>query len=339
MKFAIVGAGEIGRLRARTVLDRKDSKLVAVSDPDETAARRAAGSSAAQVFRDHKAMLDAARPDVVICSAPVHVHEAIVLDALAAGCQVLCEKPLTPTAAAARRLVDAATAANRSLRVGFNHRYYRAFKYLKHVLEEGTLGRIDHFRAYAGHSGLKNLKAEWMYRSEFSGGGVMWDIGIHLTDLVRFAAGEVVRIQAVTTNDVWKVPGSEDNAMAIFETATGVPVRYHATWSEWTRYEVSLEAYGDKGMVRASYAPMTNVLVLQDQPGGPTRKKVFRYPELIFREKLQGWQSTTLDTFTEELEDFVAGLRGKTTPLGTGFDGLRAIEIAESCNHPDGRGP
>jgi predicted dehydrogenase len=332
MKFAVVGAGEIGRLRAKSVLARRDCQLVGVSDPNEAAAKRAAAGTSTPTFVDHITLLERAKPEVIICAAPVHEHEPIVRDALRAGCHVLCEKPLTPTSEAARRLIEQAKAANRSLWVGFNHRYYPAFSFVKQCLVDGLIGRVDHFRAYGGHDGLKNFRAEWMYKSEFSGGGAMMDVGIHLTDLVRFTAGEITRVQAVTTNRVWNVRGSEDNALAIFETAEGTPILYQATWSEWVRYEVRLEAYGDRGMVRGSYAPMTNLLIQLDRPGGTRRRRVFRYPELILKEKIRGWQSTTLATFDRELADLLKEIGGTRTYLGSGEDGARAIEIAEECN-------
>jgi len=150
MDFAVVGAGRIGVLRAQSVVARKDCRLVAVSDPNQAAAAAAAGATGAKVFADHKEMLAAAKPAAVICSAPVHLHEAICVDAFAAGCQVLCEKPLASTSAPARRIVDAAKKAGRTLAVGFNHRYYPAFEFLKKCLDDKLLGRIDHARAFGG---------------------------------------------------------------------------------------------------------------------------------------------------------------------------------------------
>ena len=73
-----------------------------------------------------------------------------------------------------------------------------------------------------------------MFRGELAGGGAMMDIGLHVTDLVRFVAGEVEAVYGRCSEGIWKVDGSEDGAMAIFETVDGIPVVYQATWTEWT---------------------------------------------------------------------------------------------------------
>jgi len=68
-------------------------------------------------------------------------------------------------------------------------------------------------------------------------------------------------VYGVATNHIWHVDRSEDNAVAIFKSDAGVPAFYQATWAEWKGYRFYIEAYGDRGMVRAYYAPMFNLLI------------------------------------------------------------------------------
>jgi predicted dehydrogenase len=126
------------------------------------------------------------------------------------------------------------------------------------------------------------------------------------------------------------VEGSEDNAIAVMRTVRDIPVLYQATWTEWKGYRTFLEAYGDLGMVRASYAPMFNMLVTQDKPGGARKRKLKLYPEIIVREKLKGWETTTRITFDEELEDFLHMIAGETVRLADGKAGVHAIEVAQA---------
>ena len=91
-------------------------------------------------------------------------------------------------------------------------------------------------------------------------------------------------------------------------------------------------------MVRAAYAPMYNLLVTQARPGAPRRRQVKRYPGIIVREKLRGWQSTTLLTFEEELADFLRMIDGATVPLADGLAGLRAVEIANAVYESNASG-
>jgi predicted dehydrogenase len=330
MRVAVVGAGAIGLLRARSVLSVPGASLAGVADLDEAAARRAAGSSGARVERDYRRFLDAPEIDALIISTPVGLHEEMILSALAAGKHVLVEKPLSNSLESCRRIHQAATTSKHLVAVGFNHRYYRAMKYVKAAVDDGVIGTLDTLRVFGGHDGLHNFRADWMYQGALSGGGAMMDVGLHMTDLARYILGEVREVYGTAAGNIWKVAGSEDRALAIFKAASGASAIYEATWNEWQGYEVSLEAYGERGMVRGSYAPMSNLLITQPHPGAPRRKTVLRYFDLIVKEKLQGWQSTTLTTFHDELADFLRRRDGARVPLGNTLDGLRAVEIAHA---------
>ena len=327
MKIGVVGAGVIGQLRAQTIRENGDTELVAVVDPVGEAAERAVAGSGAKVFTDVRSLLDLPQLDAVIVSSPLPAHDEAVLAAFAAGKHVLCEKPLGNTVEGCQRMVAAAHAASRILAVGFNHRYYPAIKFVKEVVTSGRIGAIDHVRVFGGHDGLHNFRADWQYQSPASGGGAMMDVGIHMTDLTRFILGDVAEVYGVATNRVWKVPGSEDNAVAVFKTAEGVPAFYQATWTEWRGYGFYLDVYGERGMVRGYYAPMFNLLVTVD--GGRRKRQTKFYPEIMIREKLKSWTSTALQSFREELADFLRLTQGdRTTAIADGFAGLRATEIA-----------
>ena len=87
------------------------------------------------------------------------------------------------------------------------------------------------------------------------------DVGIHLIDLTAYILGDVREVFGVASNNVWNLPGSEDNGVAILRSANGTVATLHATWSEWKGYRFYVEAYGDRGMVKAFYAPMMNLLI------------------------------------------------------------------------------
>jgi predicted dehydrogenase len=285
------------------------------------------------VFTDLSAFLDCDL-DAVIVSTPPHLHEEASCGALERGRHVLCEKPLSNTVEAGRRIVDAALKADRVLAVGFNLRYYPFIKFLRKAIDEGRIGRLDHVRVFGGHDGLRNFRADWQYKAPESGGGAMMDIGIHMTDLARYVLGEITSVYGFMSESVWRVPGSEDNAVAVFKSPDGIPATYHATWSEWKGYTTYVEAYGTHGMVRGAYAPMQNLLITQQSPDGPRKKTRLFYPEIMIREKLKTWQSTLLLSFREELRDFVAMTGGKfDVPLADGYAGLRSLEIAAAVRH------
>ena len=327
-RIGVIGAGEVGRLRVRTVLDSPQTELAGVADSDAAAADRAVAGTGAKAWTDYRRLLDEARLDAVIVSTPTHLHEAMVTAALEAGKHVLCEKPLAPSLDVCHRLWSLSRRQQRALAVGFNHRYWPSVKFLKQVLADGRIGTIDHLRVYGAHDGLHNFRGDWMYKRPASGGGAMMDVGIHMTDLARYIGGEIVEVYGIARSGIWHVDGSEDHAAAIFKTETGVPIIYQTAWTEWRGYQWYVDVYGDRGMVRAYYAPMFNMLITQDRPGGSRRRSYKLYPEIIVREKLKGWQSTTRLAFADELNDFLGMIAGNAVTLADGWAGCRAVEIA-----------
>jgi predicted dehydrogenase len=328
MKIGVVGAGTIGRLRARTVRENPATRLVAVFDTASSATAQAIQGTGAVAAASLEAFMDVDM-DAVIVSTPLPLHEVACVEAFRRGRHVLCEKPLTNSVESARRVVDAARGANKALGVGFNLRYYPSVHFVRETIASGRIGSLDHLRIFGGHDGLHNFRAEWQYRAPDSGGGAMWDVGIHMTDLARYFLGEITDVYGVMSERVWKVAGSEDNAMAVLRNPEGLAATYQATWFEWKGYGFAIEAYGDQGMVRGSYAPMQNLLVTRE--GGRRQRKRLFYPEIMVREKLRSWTDTALRTFREELTDFLALAAGNDGGrIADGNDGLRAIEVADA---------
>ncbi len=330
MRFGLLGAGVIGRLRAQALAAAPGCTLVAVADLDPAAARSLADAHGAATASPDD-LADRDDLDAVVISTPPPAHEPQALAAFAAGTHVLCEKPLSNSVASARRMLDAADAAGRVLATGFNHRYFPALLYLKDTVDRGLIGRLDHVRAFAGHPGLSEFRSPSEYDAEVMGGGAMMDVGIHMTDLVRYVMGDVESVYGVATDGIWGLGRSEDNAMALFRGASGATASYHATWAEWKGYRFHIEAYGDRGMVRAYYAPMFAMRVTMDRPGGARRREMKLFPQILWQEKRRGWQSTVVQTFERELADFVRQAEGAGDRRNAdGWDGLRAVEIADA---------
>lgn len=329
MRIGVVGgAGKIGALRIETIRKNPKTELAAVLDLTDAAAKAAAGDAPA--FTDLRNFL-ATPMDAIIVSTPPHVHEEPCVAALEHGLHVLVEKPMASSADACRRILDAGQAAGRTVATGFNMRYYPAFAFVKDTIAIGKIGTLTQVRAYGGHDGLAHFTHDWEYRVPDSGGGAMWDIGIHLTDMVRHLLGEVTSVYGVARETVWNLPGSEDNAIAIFKNPEGVPAVYQANWGEWRGYTFAIEAFGTHGMVTGAYAPMRNTLITMSEPGGRPVRSSKKYFDIEVREKLKSWKSTALQSFAEELDDFLRLCEGDLSRRNAdGNAGLRAIEIADA---------
>ena len=327
MKIGVIGAaGRIGRMRVQTIQENPKTQLAAVMDVNREAA--AAVAPGVPSFSEVQAFFDVPM-DAVAISTPPHVREAYCREAYARGLHVLTEKPLAHTLEASRNIVAAAEAAGRVLAGGFNMRYYPAFHHVKDVVLSGDLGEIDHVRVYGGHSGLSNFSHEWQYRTPASGGGTMWDVGIHMSDMARHILGDITKVYGVVSERVWKLPGSEDNAMAILHGPDGVNAIYQAAWSDWTGYSSVIEVYGSLGMVRGAYAPMDNLTITMAHPGGKAKTARNRYLDVKVNEKLKSWTHTAVRSFAAELVDFLDLVEGGSGGrIATAAECLGAIEVA-----------
>ncbi|HEX6409170.1 MAG TPA: Gfo/Idh/MocA family oxidoreductase [Sphingomicrobium sp.] len=329
MKFGLIGAGAIGAIRASALARSKSCSLTAVHDLDETRARSVAPSATFHASLD--ALLASPEVEAVLISTPPQLHEELAVAAAEAGKHALVEKPMAATPEACKRMIRAAKDAGTLLTVGYNQRYFPALKVVRDAVMSGDIGRLSHVRAYAGHGGLAEFKAPWMYDQAVMGGGALMDNGTHIVDLVRYVMGDPTEVYGQALHRVWGLD-VEDEAMALLRDDDGVAASIEASWDEWKGYRFHIEAYGDRGMARAYYAPMMATVIRLDRPGG--QKKVERrfYPESIVREKFRGWQSTVINAFIEEFDDFAAAAAGKegSGRLALGGDGMRAVQIAHA---------
>lgn len=338
MDFGLIGAGRIGNLRANALSRLAGAKLVAITDLDPRRSEQIARSSSARICATVNELLALNEVEAVIVSTPPPDHEATVLAALAAGKHVLCEKPLSNSVAACERMVQAALKVGKVLTTGFNHRYFPAVRFLKKTIDDGTIGRLNHIRAFAGHEGLSQFGAAWEYDKKVIGGGALMDVGLHLIDLTAFLLGDVHEVSGVTSNRILNLPETEDNAFALLRNASGAVATLHASWTEWKGYHFYIEAYGDKGMAKMFYGPMMNVVVT-NQPNNKRRRRFRFYPMLTIREKLFGWQSTVIETFRRELNDFADLCRvGRGSYIAVGRDGLRAVAIVNAVYDSSSQG-
>jgi predicted dehydrogenase len=329
MRFGLIGLGAAGQLRKAALARAPDCVLAAVFDVDR--ARTEGVGSNVVAFPSAESLLKSDSCEAVIISTPPNSHEHLTVVALENGKHVLVEKPMAHSVVACRRMLESSRRAGRVLAVGFNHRYFAAVKVVRDAISSGMIGKLSYIRAYAGHKGLSEFSAPWMYARDVVGGGTLMDNGIHVLDLVCHLMGGVDYIRGTTSSRIWHLD-VEDNAFVLLSNKAGVVAHLHTSWSEWKGYRFFIEAYGDRGMARGYYAPMSAMLISMDRPGGRRRVKRELYPFVAVREKLFGWQSTAVRAFAEELQDFVALAQGRRERMliASSEDGLRVLQIANA---------
>jgi predicted dehydrogenase len=170
--------------------------------------------------------------EVVVAAATHDQISPIAAEAARKGKHVLVEKPGARRAAELEEVAAAARESRAKVRVGFNHRYHRAFRQAREIVAAGELGPIMFVRGRYGHGGRIGYSREWRADPKLSGGGELIDQGVHLIDLARWFLGDFAEVQGRIATYFWNVP-VEDNAFLLLRTASGQAAFLHASWTEW----------------------------------------------------------------------------------------------------------
>jgi predicted dehydrogenase len=198
---AVIGAGMAGRshlagYRAATAVHGAglpEVRFVAVGDVNTTVAKEAADRFGYQRAESSwQAIADAPDIDVVSVVVANTLHREIVEGLLAAGKDVLCEKPLAPSVEDAEAMVSAAKASGRQAATGFTFRRSPAVNAIRAQLESGAIGRPLHLDGHywCDYGCDPKGPMSWRYKGG-PGSGALADIGAHLVDLAEFVCGPI----------------------------------------------------------------------------------------------------------------------------------------------------
>ena len=244
----IIGCGLIGQKRAKAL--GSDGQLVACADIDLQRAQALAGGKA-KALDDWRELLVMPEVQAVIVATLHDSLADITLAAIEAGKHVLVEKPAARNPGELEPVMAAAERLGVKVHVGFNHRYHRAMRKAKEIIDSGVLGELMFLRARYGHGGRVGYDSEWRAKPELSGGGELIDQGPHLTDLSRWFFGqEFPDIQGFAHTYYWDMP-VDDNGFMLLRTAKKQTAFLHVSCSEWKNL-FSMEVYGRDGKLEIS---------------------------------------------------------------------------------------
>jgi len=151
VRAAIVGCGLIGRKRAASL--PSGSVTVCCDTQADRAVQLAAANSGAAASTDWRATVRRDDVDAVFVATTHDQLAPIAAEAAAAGKHVLIEKPGARRASELDAVADAARRTGALVRIGFNHRYHRAFRQAREIFESGALGEMMFIRGRYGHGG------------------------------------------------------------------------------------------------------------------------------------------------------------------------------------------
>ena len=309
VRIGMIGPGGMGQAhidRIHTVI--AGGRVVAVSDVDEGRATEVAARIRATAYPDSASLIGAHEVDAVMICSYGPAHEIDVLACIAAGKPVFCEKPLTPTAEAALRIMEAEQAAGRRLvTVGFMRRFDRSYREMKSLLDSGELGET-----LMVHCAHRNPTVPDQYTWDMA----INDTAIHEVDTMRWLLGEEFVSARVDTpkKTSLRFPHLQDPLVLILTSASGVRVDDEIFVNCQFGYDIRCEAVAEKGTVSLGDQ---NAIVVRDGVG--VRNAIARDHNDRF------WGA-----FVTEVQEWISAVaRGEHTG-STSWDGYAAACVCDA---------
>lgn len=223
IRVGIIGAGNRSGTHIAQLKELPDRcQITAVCDVERARAEAALVKvgGEAKPFTSHTDLLASKLCDAVIIATPNYTHKQIAVDALKAGCHVLCEKPMATTLDDAREIVDAVRSSKKVFSVGLQFRHASIYRKVRDLVAARAIGdlkyvwaeefRGDWARLFADPQ--ENARRNWRYDQKLSGGTLL-EKNCHDFDILGWViGGKPVRVTASGGNSVFRDRETIDHA-------------------------------------------------------------------------------------------------------------------------------
>jgi myo-inositol 2-dehydrogenase / D-chiro-inositol 1-dehydrogenase len=317
LRIAMLGAGRVGQVHARSVVAHPEAELALVVDPIEAAAKALGEQHGATWSLDPEDAFSDPSIDAVIIGTPTNTHIDMLKRAVAAGKKTLLEKPIDLDLGQ----IDAAWAAIEAsapfVMLGFCRRFDPSFGEVRERVAKGEIGTIRALRITSRDP--QPPPAAYLAVS----GGMFKDMTIHDFDMARFQVGDIVEVSAVASDnglDAFKQAKDHAQAIVTMRAASGALVTIVNSRSCAYGYDQRLEAFGDLGSLEAGNWTATTVraaTATQTEAAGPILN--------FFLERY-------LPAFQAEFGEFVQAIKEDRTPAVGFADGRAALVLAEAAS-------
>lgn len=312
MRVGIVGSGFMGSTHAASWAETEATIAGFVTKNPENAQALLA-QYGGQLYPDLAAML--ADVDVVDICTPTHLHHEMVLQAAAAGKDIICEKPLARTLAQGQEMIAACQTAGVKLLVAHVVRFFPEYAQAQATVASGDIGPPAVIRLTRGTFRPKKAADNWFVDLEKSG-GMMFDLMIHDFDYARWLAGDVESVFAKNISSS-EPQAPVDYGLVILKHRSGAISHVEGSWAYppplfRTRFEIAtsngwIEFDSGKTAAIGLHLHQTNT----DAPDVPL-------PSSPLSE----------NPYTTQLKSFYNALLHDTPIPVSATDGLAAVQIA-----------
>jgi predicted dehydrogenase len=295
-----------------------------------------------QVFTDYRQMIQAGPIDAVNDFTIHAVHHQIAEVAFSAGKDLLTQKPLAVTVAAARQMCEQAEARDRVLGVFENARNRADTRQLAWLFRNGCCGALQVILMtnVGNWWGPDRIVAETPWRHlRAEGGGLALDIGVHLFNHIRHVAGEIDTVSArvavlepvrFSRDADGRVTDrvdcdADDTVMASFKTNNGVLGNITASWGG--HGAPTLGGTG-RGIVYHGTAGSVNGDVVTADDGSTVDLARLYETECPAEDRALHFSHGLTDAFALNQCDWLAAIRARREPETSGREGLRDLAAA-----------
>ncbi|MBB6501708.1 Gfo/Idh/MocA family protein [Pedobacter cryoconitis] len=234
IKWGMIGCGDVTEVKSGPAFNKvTGSSLVAVmSRSPEKAADYAKRHRVPKWYSNAQELIDDPEVNAVYIATPPLSHESLTIAALKAGKSVYVEKPMSVSAEAGQRMLEAAVQSEGSLTVAHYRREQPIFKKIKSLIETKAIGEVkfvtlDYLQPALTAKELADPKIQWRVDPSIAGGGLFHDIAPHQLDLMIYFFGPVEKATGVS--------GNQDGLYEADDMVTGVlkfknNVFFNGTW-------------------------------------------------------------------------------------------------------------
>lgn len=308
--------------------------VIAVVEKDHALRNQFSGEFGVKAYASIDDLLQADKPDIAAIFLPHDECPDTAIALARQGVHLMVEKPTATHAEGAARIRIAAQEAGVLFTTGYCWRFHPVARECKRLIESGILGTVvgGEGRCAAGRVEryLKGNSA-WMLQKRHSGGGPLFNLGVHWIDLFRWMLGDEPTEASGQNVKVNKQYDIEDNSFAHIRFSKGAVVALDISYTVPNAYPYSRDLYisvrGTKGCL--SWAPAFEgerdvLLVCSDAPefaGSPLRKVEFEL------DRTPGYGGIMGMTYVRR---FAEAVLKKKQPDISGDDAVAALRVVEA---------
>ena len=321
-KFGLIGCGRIAHRHAEQI--KKTGILTAVCDIDETKANKFAKTYNATAYYSIDDLLKKEKDlDIISVCTPNGYHAEHAIKSLQAGKNVLCEKPLCITGAAAWQMLETEKFSRKKLFVVKPTRYNTLLKELRSLILDKKLGDIYSFQLSCFWNRPPGYYHDW-HGTKFPDGGTLYTQFSHYIDALLWLLGEIESVKGFTANKALKnVIEFEDTGVASLKMQSGVLGTLNWSVNSYKKNQgISLTLLAEKGTIILG-GEYLNELVYKNLSFDFN----FTLPQSPAND--YDFYKGSMSKHDEVYENLLQALTDPAHPFANTFDGLKTVEAIE----------